>query len=382
MRLKRNGLAIQSHTENLFEDVNFFPDFDNEFSNEQASSVHMHRPSLSLMPEQSYFRNQQKDNTDMNNLYESSESNDEVTQRQIRNQTKINSLALSLSRQHSAMAKPGSSKKPSRNNDSYEEYGDSSDDKNGESSDDDDDSDEPKRILVKIRPIDEVDRTNTATPDLLNQISKNLKLKFESSEKVQKIKRKTYIRKIRNSFKDQNNNTAELKEETETAISGPESFQQQQQLGAKVNDYFKSKAANESSLQEPTSLFDFNFDSYDSRKESIIKHDPSFASPPPLPPLPPDFRIYEKLTALKNNRNSITGGGGANFSSLRINEPDYMSSSPPNENSINNNFSYLSGHYSQVDTNYLTLSLTGGDLESSISKSLYDTANSNDEMTF
>jgi hypothetical protein len=366
LRYKSNGRELRPHKESLFENV--FPDVD-DFSEELHRQSHR-QSSISIVElhELQQQNRMKKDTADMNNLYESSESNDETTQRQLRNQTKINSLALSLSRlQHESMTKKKKKSGHDANEDSYEEYGDSSDDEDGSS----DDSDEPKRILVKIKPIEEVDRANAATPDILNQISKGLKLKFENSEKVHKIKRKTYIRKIRSSFRDQNNNSLN-NDETETA----ESFQQQpnltnQQLSDKVSDYFKSDVAKESALQQPISLFDFNFDSYDSKKDSDLKRDSSSEQSvaPPLPPLPADLKIYEKLSALKN-----LNGGSLSLRST-FERSSFMSTPPPNENS----FSFANNYES--NGNNLGLSMNG-DLETSIAKSLYDTANSNDEMTF
>ena len=258
-----------------------------------------------------------KDNTDMNNLYESSESNEE-----------LNSKMKKLNQDQ---------QKSQQKFDGYEDYDETSSDSSGDG-DSSDDSDGPKKILVKIKPIDEIDRTNMTSPDMLNQISKSLKLRIENSEKIQKIKRKTYMRKmVRNSFNKtiESNKMANENDLILNASSIPNI------LNTSVSSMPADSVAT-------VSLFEYNFNSFEPSNKSgnnykytdsnnneisLFKEDgtPSFpnsngltssviqdpvakSEAPPLPPLPADFRIFDKLNAFKNSKKIVYQVNGSSAS--------------------------------------------------------------------
>lgn len=76
-------------------------------------------------------------------------------------------------------AEPGDSIKEDEPIEIDDDLSDVNDDTDSDS--DSIDSDTPKRVILKIKPIDEVDRSLATTPDMLRQISKNLQLKFNKN---------------------------------------------------------------------------------------------------------------------------------------------------------------------------------------------------------
>ena len=338
-----------AQTKNLFEDVSIFPDFD-DFSFERFKS---NLPKGSSIADVVV-----KDNTDMNNLYESSESNDENHYRTRRNQTKLTNLT-------SSMLERNKESKSNNNGDeneqlSYEDYGESSDDEDDEDSDD---SAGPKKILVKIRPIDELDRTNATNPDVLNQISKNLKLKIENSEKIKVIKRKTYTRKIRSS----------LKTEDEVASAQVNFFSS---INSQKQPELNKTLVGDDEKPHSSSLFDFKFDSpsnMDENNNRLVSKQESQRAPPPLPPLPVDFKIYEKLNAIKNRNDNGLVSTSLNAAANQSSCYSFMPSSSLTVSDVK----ALAAEVTLASSYNFDLEPNSGN-----GASLYDTANSNDEMTF
>ena len=67
-------------------------------------------------------------------------------------------------------------------------------------SDSDSDSETPKKVILRIKPIDEVDRSVAASPDVLMQISKSLQLKFNKNNNYSR-KNKSYTNYINHQYR-------------------------------------------------------------------------------------------------------------------------------------------------------------------------------------
>jgi hypothetical protein len=240
----------------------------------------------------------------MNNLYESSlsslDSNDEETRR-IKNQTKINSLAINLD-------EINASRLNAINNIIEDEGGYGNEYDQGNSSDsetDSDDSDQPIKYHVRIKPKEELDQSRTPViPDEeLNKISKSLKLQLGgASKKKQKIKQKTY--KLRDSLSKSHNN--HHSETTQTLLANKtdesiEYFQEKNRKPGLINSVSNKTAS------ENRRITDMNNNS----------------KAPPLPPLPP-AEIMQKLYVLRDQIEKSKSNNSSPNNSIIMNKSDYF----------------------------------------------------------
>ena len=192
-----------------------------------------------------------KDNEDMNNFYESSGSFDENESGNVKNSVISN------------------------NKNNKAKFSNDSDDSDS-SDDDSDDSDAQKRIFVKINP---VDRSNLlASPDVLNQVSKSLKLNLSLDTPKKKPNLNSNIE-----FSLEPSRSMSPLARPESTIS--DSLYGFDENNNEIDKNTKAKSTENTTTTTTTTttnqtIFVSVFN------ESPQKYSSSSLAPPPLPPLP------------------------------------------------------------------------------------------------
>ena len=79
------------------------------------------------------------------------------------------------------------------------------DEEEEEDDDDSSDSDAPKKVVLKIKPISEVDRSLAASPDVLRFVSKNLQLRFNKNENLKRRPLTTYTKNYNSPYSGEEN---------------------------------------------------------------------------------------------------------------------------------------------------------------------------------
>ena len=189
-------------------------------------------------------------------------------------------------------------------------------------SDWDSDSDAQQKIMVKIKPISEANRVDfSPSPDVLNQISKNLKLKFPLSlnQENKSIKRRPNVlysedlsQVIGNeslssipSLVNQQRSTSPssssiLSPRSESAISFTHPFEVDHNNNNNSNNISSYTMPQKSSTQSISiSVFETS---------SILKNGNANSTAPPLPPLPPhlQLKVKEQQKKLQQQMNTDT----------------------------------------------------------------------------
>lgn len=240
-----------------------FPEFDDDLSIDMSAEKNKNRT----------ITKQQKDNTDMNNLYESSESNEEnktSREQQIKLPNGLQSSRGGIDMHHN-----------------QSDYADNDSSSQSSGSFDSDSDDEPKKILVKINELDKTGANSYNTsPDVLNQISKSLAEKLNTSQRMNRMRRRA-------------GGAAPL---SRTSKRG--SFQLDRNNNEERADGWWSNAASFDSpakLPQPPAIIPRTRPRPPPAATNYLletRTDDKIA--PPLPPLPADPSIYAKLNAIKN----------------------------------------------------------------------------------
>ena len=178
-------------------------------------------------------------------------------------------------------------------------------DEEEEEDDDSSDSDAPKKVVLRIKPISEVDRSLAASPDVLRLVSKNLQLRFNKNEN---LKRRPL--------------TAYAKSRQDNPAYSAEEHMLKSKLGNESLSSFTSSILNAqtvspcASLSSPTPW-------QESRSASALGFFPAtleeapradldlfsetsatmFIAPPPLPPLP--ITTQQKYQQRLNQLNAL-----------------------------------------------------------------------------
>lgn len=192
------------------------------------------------------------------------------------------------------------------------------------------DSDAPKRVVLKIKPISEVDGSLATSPDVLREISKNLQLKFNNNNNQKS--RKPYTTYVRNNY---NNSIASAENSVLSKSIADESMVS---LSSGTNNSHNHNSTSPS-LQSPSLWFEsrstsalgfmnsnnghqrLDTDENLNESKNNIFYEDSMTRfngpgqnlrkkpPPPLPPLPITVQQkYQKRLSLQNQDNSNTHG--------------------------------------------------------------------------